>query len=43
MQMFKNLRAVLDVKRKTVSDSGDGLMGHQDTQAKGFDRFVVRD
>jgi hypothetical protein len=26
-----------------VAEGGDGLVGYQDTQARGFDRFVVRD
>jgi len=43
MKLFKDLRALLDVKRKTVTEGGDGLVGYQDTQARGFDRFVVRD
>lgn len=43
MQLFKNLQALLDVKRKTVAEGGDGLLGYQDSQARGFDRFVVRD
>lgn len=43
MQLFKDLRSLLDVKRKTVAEGGDGLVGYQDEQARGFDRFVVRD
>jgi hypothetical protein len=43
MKLFRDLRALLDVKRKTVTEGGDGLIGYQDTQAKGFDRFIVRD
>lgn len=43
MSSFKNLRALLDVKRRTVAKGEDGYVGYQDTQAKGFDRFVVRD
>jgi len=42
MTLFKNLRAVLEVKRKTLHGN-DGLVGYQDDQAKGYDRFVVRD
>lgn len=42
MRLFKNLRSLLDVKRKTL-DQGDGLVGYQDSQAQGYDRFVVRD
>lgn len=43
MKLFRDLRALLDVKRKTVAEGGDGLIGYQDTGARGFDRFVVRD
>ncbi len=43
MRLFKNLRALLDVKRKTTAEGGDGLIGYQDSQARGYDRFVVRD
>jgi hypothetical protein len=43
MKLYRDLRALLDVKRKTVAEGGDGLVGYQDTQARGFDRFVVRD
>jgi hypothetical protein len=30
MRLFKNLRALLDIKRKTIADRGDGLAGYQD-------------
>lgn len=43
MKLFKDLRQLLEFKRKTVAEGGDGLVGYQDTQAQGFDRFVVRD
>jgi len=43
MKVYKDLRALLDVKRKTVTQGGDGLVGYQDTQARGYERFVVRD
>lgn len=43
MKIYKDLRALLEVKNKTLSQGGDGLVGYQDTQARGFDRFVVRD
>jgi len=43
MRLFKNLRALLDVKRKTLAEGGDGLVGYQDSQARGYDRFVVRE
>jgi len=26
-----------------MQGNGDGMVGYQDTQARGFDRFVVRD
>jgi len=42
MRIFKDLRYLLDVKTRTGAN-GDGLVGYQDTQARGFDRFVVRD
>lgn len=43
MKVYKDLRQLLDVKRKTVTQGGDGLVGYQDTQARGYERFVVRD
>lgn len=43
MRLFKNLHTLLDMKRKTQAEGGDGLVGYQDSQAKGYDRFVVRD
>lgn len=43
MKIFKDLRYLLDVKTRTAANGGDGLVGYQDTQARGFDRFVVRD
>jgi hypothetical protein len=43
MRLFKNLRTLLDIKRKTLAEGGDGLVGYQDSQARGYDRFVVRD
>jgi len=43
MRIFKDLRYLLDVKVRTGLGGGDGLVGYQDTQARGFDRFVVRD
>lgn len=43
MSLFKNLRTLLEIKRKTLAEGGDGLVGYQDSQAKGYDRFVVRD
>jgi hypothetical protein len=41
--LFKDLRTILELKRKSLLQGGDGLVGYQDTQARGFDRFVVRD
>jgi len=43
MQLFKDLQNLLKAKRATVTQSGDGMVGYEDTQARGFDRFVVRD
>jgi len=43
MQLFTNLKHLLKVKAKTAKEGGDGLVGYQDTNAQGFDRFVVRD
>jgi hypothetical protein len=43
MRLYKDLRMLLDAKQRTVAQGGDGLVGYQDTQARGFDRFVVRD
>jgi hypothetical protein len=43
MKIFKDLRYLLDVNTRTAANGGDGLVGYQDTQARGFDRFVVRD
>ena len=43
MKIFKDMRYLLDVKSRTMASGGDGLVGYQDTQARGFDRFVVRD
>lgn len=44
MTLFKNLKQILEVKRKTVKDGPDtDLMGYADNNAQGFDRFVVRD
>jgi len=44
MSLFRNLKQILEVKRRTVKEGPDGdLVGYQDTNAQGFDRFVVRD
>jgi len=31
MRLFKNLRTLLDIKRKTLAEGGDGLVGYQDS------------
>lgn len=31
MTLFKNLRALLEIKRKTQAEGGDGLVGYQDS------------
>ena len=42
--MFKNVKQLLLVKARLVKDGGDeGMIGYQDQNAQGFDRFVVRD
>ena len=44
MSLFKNLRQLLEIKRRTCKEGPDfDLVGHQDTNAQGFYRFVVRD
>ena len=43
MHLFKNLHSLLQAKRKTMAEGGDGLVGYQDSQAQGYDRFVVRE
>ena len=45
MGLFKNLKSLLEVKRRTAKDGGAdaGMIGYQDSNAQGFDRFVVRD
>ena len=44
VRLFKDLRSLLDIKKRIVlQGGGDGMIGYQDTQARGFDRFVVRD
>lgn len=43
MTLFKNLKAVLEVKRRTLKQAGEQLQGYEDTNAQGYDRFVVRD
>lgn len=43
MHLFRNLQALLQVKRKTVAEGDSGMIGYQDSQAQGYDRFVVRE
>ena len=43
MTMFKNLKQLLLSKAKAAKEGGDGMIGYQDENAQGFDRFVVRD
>lgn len=43
MRLYKDLRMLLEAKQRTGAQGGDGLVGYEDTQARGFDRFVVRD
>ena len=44
VKLFKDLRSLLEMKRRSVIQGGnDGMIGYQDTQAKNFDRFVVRE
>jgi hypothetical protein len=33
MTLFRNLQSLLEIKRKTVAEGGDGLVGYQDSQA----------
>ena len=33
MHLFKNLKILLEVKRKTAKENQDGLVGYQDTNA----------
>jgi hypothetical protein len=39
--LFKNLRELLEVKKNVMMHGGDGMKGHVDTDAKGFNRFVM--
>lgn len=45
MSLFKNLKSLLEIKRKTAKEGGPdaGLVGYQDSNAQGFDRFIVRE
>lgn len=42
VKLFKDLRTLLEIKRRNMH-GGDGMIGYQDTQARGIDRFVVRE
>ena len=42
VKLFKDLRHLLEIKKRNLGGN-DGMVGYQDTQARGFDRFVVRD
>jgi|TARA_B110000305_G_C19151565_1_gene498303 hypothetical protein len=33
MSQFKNLKQLLEIKRKTGKEGGDGLVGYEDTNA----------
>jgi len=40
--LFKNLTQILEIKKRiTIHGGGDGLVGRQDNNAAGFDRFVL--
>lgn len=43
MSLFRNLKQLLEVKRRAGKDGDGDLIGYQDSNAQGFDRFVVRD
>ena len=44
MKLFKDLRQLLDIKKRVLVQGGnDGMVGYQDKEARGLDRFVVRD
>ena len=44
VKLFKDLKTLLELKKSSViSGYNDGMVGYQDTKAKGFERFVVRD
>lgn len=44
VKLFRDLRTLLEIKRRTTAQGGnDGMVGYQDTQARGIDRFVVRE
>lgn len=44
VKLFKDLRSLLEIKRRSLQqDRADGMVGYQDKNAVGFDRFVVND
>lgn len=43
MSLFSNLKQLMEVKRRAGKDGEGDLIGYQDSNAQGFDRFVVRD
>lgn len=44
VKLFKDLRTLLEIKKRSVVQGGnDGMIGYQDTQAIGFNRFVIRE
>ena len=43
IKLFQDLRYLMEVKKITVMKATNDLRGYQDTQAQGFDRFVVRE
>lgn len=41
-ELFRNLTQLLEIKKQiTIHGGGDGLVGRQDKNAAGFDRFVL--
>lgn len=43
MSLFKNLKKLLEIKRRTGNEGVDDGLGYHDNNAKDYDRFVVRD
>ena len=43
VKLFKDLRSLLEIKRKVAMTGGDdGYRGYQDQEARGYERFVVQ-
>ena len=41
-ELIKNLTQILEIKKRVaIHGGGDGLVGRQDNNAAGFDRFVL--